>query len=182
MSNPLIERAICVSFVSMLCFHRRGLLVFVGITSSDTEEDSEYIVRKVLNTRLFSDDQGKAWKCSVVSKQLEILFVSQFTLFGIANGNKLDFHKAMSPGPAKSMYDNLVRGWVIGDAIDSYAETIIITIVIIVIIIVTDPPLGPIVCRSPGRKRITRLTKSRTECSEHTCTSIYRTMDPLHSG
>lgn len=101
---------LCV-FVSMHRLYSRGLLVLVGITSSDTEEDSEYIVRKVLNTRFFSDDEGKAWKSSVVSKQLEILFVSQFTLFGIANGNKLDFHRAMPPVPAKSMYDNLVRGY-----------------------------------------------------------------------
>ena len=70
----------------------------------------EYIVRKVLNTKIFPrQSDGKAWKESVIDRDFEILFVSQFTLFAIVNGNTLDFHKAMPPGPAKEFYSDMVR-------------------------------------------------------------------------
>eukprot|EP00803_Ostreobium_quekettii_P011648 evm.model.scf_1036.7 EVM.evm.TU.scf_1036.7 scf_1036:44159-46661(-) len=87
-----------------------GVLCFVGITKSDTAKELEYICRKILNTRLWPDDEkGKAWDQNVQQIGGEVLLVSQFTLYGRLNGNKLDFSRAMSPQPARDFYDNFVE-------------------------------------------------------------------------
>ncbi|CAJ2637679.1 D-aminoacyl-tRNA deacylase isoform X5 [Trifolium pratense] len=91
-----------------------GLLVLVGIHDSDTESDADYICRKVLNMRLFpNEDTGKAWDHSVVQKNYQVLLVSQFTLYGFLKGNKPDFHVAMAPQRAKPFYASLVDRWCI---------------------------------------------------------------------
>ncbi|MCD7448801.1 hypothetical protein HAX54_046647 [Datura stramonium] len=88
----------------------RGLLVLVGLHESDVDSDADYICRKVLNMRLFpNDDTGKTWDQSVVQKNYEVLLVSQFTLYGILKGNKPDFHVAMPPEKAKPFYASLVE-------------------------------------------------------------------------
>ncbi|KAL7211722.1 hypothetical protein ACSBR2_014559 [Camellia fascicularis] len=86
-----------------------GLLVLVGIHESDVESDAEYICRKVLNMRLFSNDKtGKNWDLNVMQKNYGVLLVSQFTLYGILKGNKPDFHLAKSPERAKPFYTSVV--------------------------------------------------------------------------
>ncbi|XGW04130.1 hypothetical protein V3C99_015351, partial [Haemonchus contortus] len=59
----------------------RGVCVFVGISRDDKDDDIEYIVRKILNVRLFASE-NKRWDKSVKDEGLEILCVSQFTLYG----------------------------------------------------------------------------------------------------
>ncbi|KOB69244.1 D-tyrosyl-tRNA(Tyr) deacylase, partial [Operophtera brumata] len=59
----------------------QGICVLVGISSTDTKKDMEYIVRKLLSIKLFDDETSKRWKKSIVDKQLEVLCVSQFTLY-----------------------------------------------------------------------------------------------------
>ncbi|PKA47252.1 D-tyrosyl-tRNA(Tyr) deacylase [Apostasia shenzhenica] len=87
-----------------------GILVLVGIHDSDVEADADYICRKVLNMRLFPNEQsGKAWDHSVMQRKFGVLLVSQFTLYGILKGNKPDFHAAMSPDQAKTFYALLVE-------------------------------------------------------------------------
>ncbi|XP_058723405.1 uncharacterized protein LOC131595138 isoform X2 [Vicia villosa] len=86
-----------------------GLLVLVGIHDSDSDADADYICRKVLNMRLFTnEDSGKAWDHSVMQKNYQVLLVSQFTLYGILKGNKPDFHVAMAPQRAKPFYASIV--------------------------------------------------------------------------
>ncbi|MED6195810.1 hypothetical protein PIB30_041525 [Stylosanthes scabra] len=86
-----------------------GLLVLVGIHESDSEADADYICRKVLNMRLFpNENTGKAWDHSVMQKNYQVLLVSQFTLYGFLKGNKPDFHVAMPPQKAKPFYASLV--------------------------------------------------------------------------
>ncbi|XP_058767940.1 uncharacterized protein LOC131641656 isoform X2 [Vicia villosa] len=86
-----------------------GLLVLVGIHDSDSDADADYICRKVLNMRLFTnEDSGKAWDHSVMQKNYQVLLVSQFTLYGILKGNKPDFHVAMAPQRAKPFYASVV--------------------------------------------------------------------------
>ncbi|KAF4532885.1 hypothetical protein B566_EDAN001489 [Ephemera danica] len=53
---------------------------------------------------MFEDDSGKRWSCSVRDKNLEVLCVSQFTLYHELNGNKLDFHNAMAAEKAQEFY------------------------------------------------------------------------------
>ncbi|KAF9608736.1 hypothetical protein IFM89_010868 [Coptis chinensis] len=87
-----------------------GLLVLVGLHESDVESDADYICRKVLNMRLFSNDKtGKAWDQNVMQRDYGVLLVSQFTLFGVLKGNKPDFHVAMPPQKAKPFYESLVE-------------------------------------------------------------------------
>ncbi|XP_076917075.1 uncharacterized protein LOC143577004 [Bidens hawaiensis] len=87
-----------------------GLLVLIGIHDLDTDSDADYICRKVLNMRLFhNQNSGKTWDQNVMQMNYEVLLVSQFTLYGILKGNKPDFHLAMAPDRAKSMYASVVE-------------------------------------------------------------------------
>ncbi|KAK3431280.1 hypothetical protein EUGRSUZ_E02654 [Eucalyptus grandis] len=87
-----------------------GLLVLVGIHDSDTDSDADYICRKVLNMRLFTNEStGRGWDQNVMQKNYGVLLVSQFTLYGILKGNKPDFHVAMPPQKAKPFYESLVE-------------------------------------------------------------------------
>ncbi|KAJ0018407.1 hypothetical protein Pint_10475 [Pistacia integerrima] len=87
-----------------------GLLVLVGLHESDTDSDADFICRKVLNMRLFpNENTGKGWDFNVMQKNYGVLLVSQFTLYGILKGNKPDFHVAMPPQNARPFYDSLVE-------------------------------------------------------------------------
>jgi D-aminoacyl-tRNA deacylase len=85
-----------------------GYCVLIGISRDDTEKDMDFIVKKILNIRLFEDvDENGAnnkWNKSVVDRDLEILCVSQFTLQSTLKGNKPDFHLAMSADSSKDFY------------------------------------------------------------------------------
>ncbi|KAK7488655.1 hypothetical protein BaRGS_00020108 [Batillaria attramentaria] len=87
----------------------RGLCVLVGISRYDTPKEMEYIVRKILNLRVFDDDSGKRWMKSVTDKDFEILCVSQFTLNLILKGNKPDFHEAMGPDLSQQFYNQFLE-------------------------------------------------------------------------
>lgn len=65
-------------------------------------------VRKILNTKIFDGEDGKRWSASVVDKQYEILCVSQFTLYHVMKGNKLDFHRSMPGQLAEPFYNNIL--------------------------------------------------------------------------
>ncbi|XP_046835576.1 D-aminoacyl-tRNA deacylase 1 [Vespa crabro] len=80
-----------------------GLCVLIGITRGDTLADIKYIVRKILNTKIFENDKKK-WSASVMDKQYEILCISQFTLYHVLKGNKLDFHRAMPAQESEPFY------------------------------------------------------------------------------
>ncbi|CAH8534805.1 unnamed protein product [Dicrocoelium dendriticum] len=87
----------------------RGILVLIGLSSKDTDADIAYIARKLLNVRLFpSADGSRRWDKSVRDLGLEVLCVSQFTLYCELKGNKLDFHRAMSPAPSALIYATLI--------------------------------------------------------------------------
>lgn len=83
----------------------RGLLVLVGLTHSDKQSDIDFAAKKLLNIRLWDDENCVRWKECVKSKNYEILLVSQFTLYSIFKGNKPDFHKALEPEPAEKLYN-----------------------------------------------------------------------------
>ncbi|XP_078412701.1 D-aminoacyl-tRNA deacylase 1 isoform X1 [Cetorhinus maximus] len=87
----------------------RGICVLLGISVEDTQKDMEYMVRKILNLRLFEDENGKHWCKSVMDKQYEILLVSQFTLQCILKGNKPDFHLAMGAEQSETFYNGLLQ-------------------------------------------------------------------------
>jgi D-tyrosyl-tRNA(Tyr) deacylase len=85
-----------------------GLMCLVGIHAEDTQADSEYIIRKILNARLWPSEK-KAWDLSVMQSNHSVLCVSQFTLDCRFQGNKPDFSKAMAPQAAKEFYENFLE-------------------------------------------------------------------------
>ena len=86
-----------------------GLLVLVGFTSSDSYEIIDRMVKKVLNLRIFNDDDG-VMNRSVLDVSGEILSVSQFTLYGdVTHGNRPNYMKALNSASAKDFYDYFNR-------------------------------------------------------------------------
>ena len=88
-----------------------GLLVLLGIHKDDTEKEREYIIKKIVNLRIFPDsaDMHNINK-SIKDTDGEILLVSQFTLYGdCKKGNRPSFIAAMPPEKAKSFYEDFAK-------------------------------------------------------------------------
>jgi len=85
-----------------------GLLILLGIEDADTHEDIDWLVRKIVNMRIFSDNEGKM-NLSLADRNYEALVVSQFTLHASTKkGNRPSFIKAANPDYAKAMYNQFV--------------------------------------------------------------------------
>jgi len=88
---------------------RTGLLVLVGVTSTDTQKDAEYLADKIINLRIFPDDVRRMNR-SLLEAQGELLVVSQFTLYGdCRKGRRPGFDEAAPPEQAKTLYDYFVE-------------------------------------------------------------------------
>ncbi len=82
-----------------------GLCIFVGFTESDEETDIDYIVKKVLNLRIFDDENGVMNK-SILEVGGSILSISQFTLYAdTKKGNRPSYIKAMKGDSAIKLYE-----------------------------------------------------------------------------
>lgn len=83
---------------------KKGLLVLLGIAQNDTLEDLEWLVKKIVQMRIFADEEGKM-NLSVKDVGGEILLVSQFTLLASTKkGNRPSFIEAARPEVAIPMY------------------------------------------------------------------------------
>ena len=81
-----------------------GLVVFFGVKTGDTEKEADYLAKKIAALRIFEDENGKM-NLSVKDVGGEILFVSQFTLYGDASkGNRPSFTLAERPERADALY------------------------------------------------------------------------------
>ena len=83
----------------------KGLVILVGFTDSDTIKDIDYIVRKIVNLRIFDDENGVMNK-SILDTGGSILSISQFTLYAdTKKGNRPSYFKAMNGEEASRLYD-----------------------------------------------------------------------------
>jgi len=83
-----------------------GLLIFLGIESSDDQSDIDWLIRKIINMRIFDDENGKM-NLSLQDKHGEALIVSQFTLHASTKkGNRPSFIKAAPPEISKPLYQS----------------------------------------------------------------------------
>jgi len=87
----------------------RGLVVFVGVASGDTEKDANYLVQKTVNLRIFADEEGK-FNLSALDTNSELLLVSQFTLLAdTRKGRRPSFVEAAPPAQAEQLFEQFVE-------------------------------------------------------------------------
>lgn len=86
-----------------------GILLFIGIEKNDTQDIADKMIGKILNYRLFEDDEQKM-NLSVKNIDGEVLVVSQFTLAAdTKSGTRAGFSSAMPPKEAEALYDYFVE-------------------------------------------------------------------------
>ena len=87
----------------------RGLLVLVGVTEDDAEEDIAWLAGKIVGQKLFADETGRM-NLSVMETGGGVLVVSQFTLLASTRkGTKPSWHRAAGPEAAVPLYEAFVR-------------------------------------------------------------------------
>lgn len=86
----------------------KGLLVLLGVSADDEEKDAVYLLDKIINLRIFNDNEGKM-NLSLVDISGELLVVSQFTLYGDARrGRRPSYIEAAQPEKANALYEFFV--------------------------------------------------------------------------
>lgn len=87
---------------------KKGILVFLGVEQGDRVSDADYLSEKIINLRIFENEQGKM-ALSLLDIKGEVLVVSQFTLFGdCRKGRRPSFTRAENPDLAKKQYEYFI--------------------------------------------------------------------------
>lgn len=87
----------------------KGLLVFLGITHDDTDKDIDYLIDKIINLRIF-EDEDQRMNLSLLDIHGEVLLVSQFTLYGdCRKGRRPSYDKAAKPEFAEKIYEEFIE-------------------------------------------------------------------------
>jgi D-aminoacyl-tRNA deacylase len=92
----------------------KGLVVLLGIEEADTDEDIEWLNKKIINMRIFPDKEG-VMNESILDHQGEIMLISQFTLHASTKkGNRPSYIKAAKPEFAVPMYEKMIKALSLG--------------------------------------------------------------------
>jgi len=95
-----------------------GVLVLLGVARDDTHTDADYLAEKIVNLRIFADDEGKMNR-SLLETGGAMLVVSQFTLYGdVRRGRRPSYSDAAEPERANELYEYFV------DRVKSYEVTV----------------------------------------------------------
>ena len=87
----------------------RGLVVFIGVATGDTEKDAQYLAQKTVSLRIFSDEEGR-FNLSALDIKGELLVVSQFTLLAdTRKGRRPSFIEAAPPTQAEEIFERFVE-------------------------------------------------------------------------
>ena len=87
----------------------KGFNVLLGISKEDTEEDMKYIKDKIINLRVFNDENDKM-NLSLLDVKGELLLISQFTLYGDARkGRRPNFMNALGGDEARKFYEKFIE-------------------------------------------------------------------------
>lgn len=87
----------------------QGFCVFVGISNNDTKDIADKMVRKLVNLRIFSDEDGKT-NLNLSSVSGELLIISQFTLYAdCCHGNRPSFLDAGKPDFSNELYEYIIE-------------------------------------------------------------------------
>lgn len=88
---------------------KTGLLVLLGVASSDTRKDAEYLADKIVHLRIFRDEAGRMNR-SVIESGGALLVISQFTLYGdCRKGRRPSFDEAAPPDQAREHYEYFIE-------------------------------------------------------------------------
>lgn len=87
----------------------QGILAFLGVSKTDTEAQVKWIVNKLINLRIFPDENDKM-NLSILDKNYSILIISQFTLYAnCQKGNRPSFIDSADPSIAKPLYESFIE-------------------------------------------------------------------------
>lgn len=88
---------------------KKGYLVLIGVSDSDTEQVADRMIKKMIGLRIFEDENGKT-NLSLADVGGGLLLVSQFTLYAnCKKGNRPSFIEAGAPDKANEMYEYVIR-------------------------------------------------------------------------
>jgi len=100
------KKASCVVDDKVVGSIDNGLVVFVGFTADDTIENINYLVKKIVNLRIFDDSTGVMNESILEQDNYKILSISQFTLYAdTKKGNRPSYINALNGSDAKKLYD-----------------------------------------------------------------------------
>ena len=86
-----------------------GLVVLLGVARDDEDGDADYLADKIVNLRVFQDEQGKMNR-SILETRGQMLVVSQFTLYGdVRRGRRPSYTEAAEPDKANKLYEYFVE-------------------------------------------------------------------------
>lgn len=89
---------------------QQGLLIFLGVSQNDSFSQADWLMRKIIELRIFEDKDGKM-NLSALDVSAQFLVVSQFTLYGNCDkGRRPSFDEAAEPKKAEELYEYFVEG------------------------------------------------------------------------